>query len=87
MAVDNAARGVMRDIIEKYEDKHPGADPIVATRDPQHTVDLLSKDSATTKTMKEILEKAKKVVVTFGVRESTVLVDAAECIKTLCSFG
>jgi hypothetical protein len=41
---------------------YPDASPIVATRDPEHCIDLLSKDSAKTTAMATILKKATAVI-------------------------
>ena len=62
IAVYNAARHVIQLVITAYSEKHPDDSPIVATRDPEHCVDLLAKDSAKTATMADILDKATKVI-------------------------
>jgi hypothetical protein len=62
IAVDNAARKVMEEVIKKYGEKFPEASPIVATRDPEHCIDLLSKDSANTIAMANILRKASAII-------------------------
>jgi hypothetical protein len=62
IAVDNAAWKVMELVIAQYGEKYPEGSPIVATRDPKHCIDLLSKDSANTTVMAAILEKASAVI-------------------------
>jgi hypothetical protein len=62
IAVDNAARKVMEEVIKIYGEKFPEASPIVATRDHEHCIDLLSKDPANTIAMANILKKASAII-------------------------
>ena len=57
IAVDNAARGVARDVAAHYASRFH----IIVNRDPSHDVDLLSKDLATVDVFVEVIEDAKEV--------------------------
>ena len=59
IAVDNAARGVAKKVADHYQ--HKDNMKIVVSRDPSHTVDLLSKDIAKTEVVKAVVAECKEI--------------------------
>ena len=59
IAVDNAAKGVAAEVTTKF--KMLG-ETVLVLRDPSHCIDLLSKDLATMKFVRDVMADAKIVV-------------------------